>query len=216
MNVFLAGATGLVGAQLLELLLADERIERVTIAGRRSLNHPHPKLTDLVVDFDRPDDWADAVRADVLFSAMGTTLKKAGSHDAQYRVDYTYQYNLARVAKANGVSRYVLVSSSGASPRSKMFYSRIKGELDEAVLKLGFGQTTILRPSLLLGNRTESRPFEKLAQRVMPVLTRFVFRRYRPIDAQTVARAMLAAALAPPSNPIVADDTVFALAKAYR
>ena len=124
MKAIILGPTGLVGAKLLDLLLADKRFDKVLIFTRRHTGKTHPKLEEQVIDFDHTVSWAPLVSGDVLFSAFGTTLKKAGSKDAQYKIDYTYQYEFAKAAAANGVKTYVLVSAAYSSSKSKIFYSR--------------------------------------------------------------------------------------------
>lgn len=131
------GSTGLVGKQLIEQLLEDARFDRVGSFVRRPSGRTHPKLDEHVVDFRAPDAWASQVTGDVLFSALGTTLKQAGSKEAQYEVDYTFQFRTAQAAAKNGVKEYVLVSSASASASSMVFYSRIKGELERDTQKLG-------------------------------------------------------------------------------
>jgi uncharacterized protein YbjT (DUF2867 family) len=166
------GATGLVGAELVRLLLADPRFAAVTVLVRRAGAAPRDaKLSEHVVDFDAPDAWAPLVRGDVLFSALGTTIRAAGSQAAQYRVDHGYQHAAARAARGNGVPAYVLVSSAGASPRSRIFYSRMKGELERDVEALGFERTRILRPGMLDGDRREHRTGEQLVLRMLRPLS---------------------------------------------
>jgi uncharacterized protein YbjT (DUF2867 family) len=193
----LLGATGLVGAELLRLLLADERFASVASIGRRRTGAVHAKLAEHVVDFDAPDAWAGLVRGDVLFSALGTTLAAAGSPAAQYRVDHGYQYAAARAARGNGVPAYVLVSSAGASPHARIFYSRMKGELERDVEALRFERTRILRPGMLDGDRRERRSAERIALAVLRPLSPFLPAPARPIRATVVARAAIAAALDP-------------------
>ncbi|MGC9344211.1 MAG: NAD(P)H-binding protein, partial [Bacteroidales bacterium] len=128
-TAIIAGATGLVGGHLLEQVLEDPYFDVIIIFVRRTTGIDHPKLTEHIVNFDTPDEWKDRVKGDILFSAMGTTLKQAGSKEAQKKVDYTYQYEVAKMAAAKGVQDYVLVSTPGASPGSMVFYIRIRGEL---------------------------------------------------------------------------------------
>ncbi len=161
------GATGLVGAELVRLLLADERFGAVAALVRRAAAPAHPRLEQHVVDFDAPPAWAARVAGDVLFSALGTTIRVAGSREAQHRVDHGYQLAAARAARANGVPAYVLVSSAGASPRSPIFYSRMKGELERDVEALGFERTRILRPGMLDGDRREHRTGERVVLRIL-------------------------------------------------
>jgi len=190
------GATGLVGSHLVTLLLNDGRYEKVTVFGRRSMELEHPKLTPYRVDFDHPDEWRNLVTGDDLFSCLGTTIKTAGSRKEQYKVDYTYQYEVAQSAAENGVTTYVLVSSSGADPESKFFYSRIKGELNRDVRNLPFRAIRILKPSVLVGQRREKRLGESLAVILGNLLTPFIppLRKHRPIPASIVAHAMINAA----------------------
>lgn len=189
------GATGLIGNQLVRKLLSDDRFETVTVFVRRQNGLSHPKLKEQIVDFDKISEWADQIKGDSLFSAMGTTLKKAGSKETQYKIDYTYQLEVAKAAVKNGVSKYVLISSAGANSKSKIFYSRMKGELDEAVQKLGFRKIIILRPSILDGDRKEKRTAEQVSLKISRWVTQFIFRKYRPIKNETVANAMIETAL---------------------
>src|SRR5215213_7489402 len=129
MTAIVIGATGLVGSELTKLLSANEQFDRIKVFTRRPLEVKHPKIEEYVINFDYPDQWKGLVTGDVLFSALGTTLKQAGSKGAQFKVDYKYQYNFAKAASENGVANYVLISAAGASPSSRIFYSRMKGNL---------------------------------------------------------------------------------------
>jgi len=189
------GATGLVGKQLVRLLLENENFEKVRIFVRRDSGIQHSRLEQQIVDFKNEKTWEKQLTGDVLFSALGTTLKQAGSKEKEYEVDFTFNLNFARKAKENGIENYVLVSSIGANAKSRIFYTRMKGELDEEVAKLGFKNLAILRPSSLTGNRKEKRPAEIISIPVLRFLTRFMLKKYRPIKAEMVARAMINAAL---------------------
>ena len=195
-TALLAGATGLVGSHLLRLLLADETYQKVRILGRRGLPLTSPKLQQRLIDFDHLADL-DAPKVDDVFCCLGTTIKKAGSQEAFRKVDLGYVEALARVAARAGAKQFLLVSAIGANAKSRVFYSRVKGETEAAVQAVGFAGTHIFRPSLLLGSRAESRPMERLSVLVGGPLG-FVFagplRRYRPIPAETVAAAMVKAA----------------------
>lgn len=214
-TVNVIGATGLVGRELVRQLTGIPEVGRIKVFGRRTTGFQHEKLEEFLVDFDNPETWTDNLTGDVLFSTMGTTLKQAGSKAAQYRVDYTYQYETAAAAAKNGVPELILVSSAGANEKSMVFYSRIKGKLDQDVRKLGFRKCVILRPSILAGEREKARPAEKLANSVMEAISRLVFRRYRPIPAETVAAAMIRMALDDSlKGDITAElDEIFHLAK---
>ncbi|WP_430974326.1 NAD(P)H-binding protein [Sunxiuqinia rutila] len=214
-SAIVIGSTGLVGNHLIRLLLQDKRFDQVLVFGRRSTGLSHPKLQEHLVDFDQISNWAHSVQGDVLFSALGTTLKKAGSKEKQFLIDYTYQYQVAKAAASNGVASYVLVSSAGANAKSKLFYSRLKGQLDEAVQQAGFKQVAILRPSFLDGERQEQRTAEQIGLSAMRWLTQFIFKRYRPIHAKVVAQAMINAFFsktAVPSCTIYELDELFPLA----
>ena len=207
------GATGLTGSELVELLLNDDRFGKVNIFVRRDTKIRHSKLEQHLVDFRNKRTWVKKLKGDVLFSALGTTLKQAGSKDKEYEVDFTFNFEFAQEAKKNGIRNYVLVSSIGANPKSRLFYPRMKGELDSAVHKLGFKNIAILRPSSLTGKRNNRRLMEELSIPVVRLLTRFIFKKYRPISGRTVAEAMVCAAVNPnPHKTIWEADEVFDLA----
>lgn len=189
------GASGLVGEQLLVQLLAHPEFEKVRIFVRRPTGITDPKLEEMVIDFDQPETWAGLVLGDVLFSTLGTTLKTAKSKENQYRVDFTYQYEFAKAAAQNGVQAYVLVSSLGADPKSSVFYSRMKGQLDKAVAGLSFQKTIVLRPSILDGTRKEKRTAEKISLAVMRHLSKYMLKKYRPTPVSLLASKMISLSL---------------------
>ena len=185
------GATGLVGKALVPQLLNDERFEKVRIFVRRDTGLKHPKLEQFIVDFGKPETWEKQLTGDVLFSALGTTLKQAGSKEKQWEIDFMFNLNFAQKAKENGIENYVLVSSIGANAKSAIFYTKMKGELDEAVSKIGFNNLVILRPASLTGPRENRRYAEEISVPVLNFLTRFMMKNYRPISGETVAKAMI-------------------------
>ncbi|MBL8938659.1 MAG: NAD(P)H-binding protein [Archangium sp.] len=188
------GSTGLVGQQLVACLLEDQRFERVVSFVRRSSGRTHAKLEEHVIDFRAADAWADLVKGDVLFSALGTTIKQAGSKPAMYEVDHTFQFNTAKAAAKNGVKAYVLVSSASASPSSPVFYSRMKGELERDTAKLGFTSVTFVRPGLLGGAREKPRAGERFAEAVLDVVGWLPgLGNVKTIQGRTVAKAMIEA-----------------------
>ena len=194
-SIVLLGGTGLVGRQILKLALADEQVGAVTAPTRRHLP-PHPKLHNLIVDFNRVDDaewWA----ADAVLCALGTTIKQAGSRAAFREVDYTFVVNAATLAKNAGCPNFVLNSSLGADAGSGNFYLKVKGELESALQGLGFASLTLVRPSLLDGGpRPERRFGEELGLWFGTRLRGLIPARYRPVSTKAVAQAMLEAALA--------------------
>lgn len=210
-TALLIGATGLVGSNLLKRLVADDRFTRVVSFGRRATGLTAPKLTEQVVDFEKPDGWAAEVKGDVAFSCLGTTIGAAGSQEKQRRVDYDYQLDFAKNAAKNGVPTYALCSASSANPKSSMFYSRIKGELDRDVQALGFQRVRIMRPSLLVGDREKARFGEKVGSVMLGAFnTVGLFRKYREIHGDVVAHAMVNAAFDPaPGTRIFELDQVF-------
>jgi uncharacterized protein YbjT (DUF2867 family) len=191
-TAIIIGATGLVGSHLLELLKEDGRFGSVLVFGRRPSGPPHPKITEYIVDFDKPAEWRQYVAGDVLFSSLGTTIRKAGSQEAQYKIDYTYQFETAKMAAGAGTATYVLVSAANSDPASRIFYSRIKGELERDIRELPFSRIRIIRPGILDGDRKESRPMEKAAIGAARLFTHLPgFGKYRPIHAGIVAKAMI-------------------------
>ena len=191
MKALVIGATGAVGKDLVEQLLKDDTFERVDVFVRREVPLLSSKLVPHVVDFDHPEGWSDLLTGDVLFSSLGTTIKAAGSQDAQWKVDYTYQYEAAKAARANGVQQYILVSSVGADAKSKIFYSRMKGQLDEDVAKLGFPSCFILRPPSLI-RKGSDRFGEKAGVVVLKALNAIgLMRSWTPMPTEDVAAAMV-------------------------
>lgn len=206
------GSTGLVGQQLLSQLLNHPRYIKVRSFVRRPSGMSHPKLEEIIIDFDQPDSWTMLVQGNALFSTLGTTLKTAGSKENQYRVDYTYQYEFAKAAAQNGVGVYLLVSSMGANAKSSLFYSRMKGELEEAVARLPFQKIEIFRPSILEGDRIEKRPAEKIGLAVTHFVTRWMMKKYRPMPVDLLAEKMINRSVEPGYGiRIIENDEIFSL-----
>jgi len=196
LTAVLIGSTGLVGSSLLKQLLANKAFDKVVAFSRRPITQQHPKLKNIVIDFSLADQYADQVKGDVFFSCLGTTKKQAGSIAAQRIVDLDYQLAFARIAAANNIPHYCLVSSSGANTKSSAAYMKMKGELEEHVKQLDFQRVSIFQPSLLLGQRLEHRLGETLGAVFLPALCRLPgLQRYRPIKGEQVATKMLETAL---------------------
>ncbi len=198
-TALIAGASGLTGGHCLEFLLESAYYATVHALVRRPLGITHPKLREHVVDFNDPASVRRAAKADDVYCCLGTTIKKAGSQDAFRKVDYEYPVTLARESSANGAKRFFIISALGANPKSKIFYSRVKGEVERAVREFPFESVHVFRPSLLLGERAEVRTAEKigsaLARVVGPVMVG-PLRAYRAIEARAVAWAMVFSATA--------------------
>ena len=193
MKTLLIGATGATGSDLLKLLLKDSEVNSVDIFVRRDPGIKDPKLKINVIDFEKPEEWKHLVTGDVLFSCLGTTIKDAGSKDAQWKVDYDYQYNFAKAARENGVGCYVLVSSINASSKSMFYYSRMKGSLDEDVTKLGFPKLLIFKPPSLI-RKGSDRKMEKMGVKIISLFNRFgMLKSMKPMSTDTLALEMLRA-----------------------
>lgn len=191
--MLLAGATGLVGRECLTLLAADPSVSTVVALVRRPLDAVtvhHRKLLFEQVDFDQLGLLGRRLQADQVICALGTTIGKAGSREAFRRVDFDYPLALARLARQQGARHFLLVSALGASSRSRVFYSRVKGELEEVIATLGYPSFTIVRPSLLLGDRDEFRLGEEVGKR----LAWLTPAAWKPVQARDVAAALVAAA----------------------
>ncbi|MDZ7359453.1 MAG: oxidoreductase [candidate division KSB1 bacterium] len=196
-SALLLGASGLVGGHCLKLLLEDEAYAKVTAWVRKPLALCHPKLEQTVVDFTRLESYAERAKANDVFCCLGTTIRKAGSQAAFRQVDFTHPVEIAKIAVANGAGQFLIVTSLGANPKSPIFYNRVKGEVEAAITPLPFHAVHIFRPSLLLGERQEVRPGEKIGAKVagaFSFLFRGPLRKYRPIHARVVAAAMIAIA----------------------
>ena len=187
-----AGATGLVGRALVRQLAADPKWREVRALVRR-VPRPEleaPRVVTVQVDYTRLEPSPPWAAADQVFCALGTTMRQAGSEAAFREVDFDYPLALARAALARGTRHFLLVSAVGASPASRVFYNRVKGEVETAIAALGFGSVTIARPSLLLGDRGEFRVVEQVGK----VLGLFAPPRWKPVAAERVARALVDAA----------------------
>lgn len=196
-TALLFGASGLVGGYCLDFLLNHAAYQRVIAFVRNPLEKEHDKLEQVKVDFDQPEQFAHLIKGDDIFLCLGTTMAKAGSRKAFYKVDFTYNYQAAKAAANNGVNQLFLVSAVGADMDSIFYYSEVKGELEGAIKKLSFWAIHIFQPSVLLGERNENRWGEEIAGRIGRVIDRItggLLTKYRPVEADVVALAMVNAA----------------------
>lgn len=193
-SAVVVGATGLIGKELVQLLLSDPDYSVVTWIVRRPTGVAHPKLQEQVVNFDQLEQMEINLKGADVFCVLGTTIKKAGSQGAFRHVDYTYPLALGRMAKEQGARQFLIVTAMGANQSSRVFYNRVKGEVEVALRELGLRALHIFRPSLLLGNREEFRLGERVAASFSGVLSPLfvgALRKYRPIEARDVAKAMV-------------------------
>ena len=195
MKAIIIGATGATGKDLVDLLLQDSAFDTISVFVRRPLSISDPMIETHIVDFEKIDSWKSEIQGDVLFSCLGTTLKAAGSQEAQWKVDYDYQFNFAKAAHENGVPTFVLMSSMGADPKSSIFYMKMKGQLEEAVKLLGFENVIIVRPPSLIRKDTD-RFGEKIGVFALNLLNKVgIMRSMAPMSTEAVAKAMLSCAL---------------------
>lgn len=192
-TALIIGSTGLIGLQLLELILESPHYEKVITFVKRDSGIYHPKLTQHIIDFDTPESYKDLVVGDDFFCTIGTTIKNAGSQEAFRKVDFEYPKQFATFALKNKVTQFLIVSSLGADAKSGNFYLKTKGEIQDFLKDSNFKSVSALQPSLLLGNRTEFRLGEKIGGFFMKLFS-FIFigsiKKYKPIESETVAKAM--------------------------
>ena len=192
-KAIVAGATGLIGSQLLEILLATDTYDEVRILVRKKLDITHPKLTQLVIDFDQIENHSSSITGDAVFSCLGTTRKKTPDRNTYYRIDHDYPLRLAQLAKANGVKQFHLVSSIGANPDSGTFYIKLKGETERDISALNFYSSCMYEPSMLTGREHETRFGEVFFEGLFKILNHLLigkWKKYRSVSGAAVAGAM--------------------------
>ncbi|MGE0152876.1 MAG: NAD(P)H-binding protein [Reyranellaceae bacterium] len=199
-TLLLLGATGLVGREVLARALADGRVERIVAPTRKPLGpvlgQAHARLENPLVDFDALPGQADWWGCDGAICALGTTMRKAGSRPAFFKVDHDYVVNSARLARRHGAASFALVSALGANPRSRVFYLRVKGQAEQAVEALGFPSLTIVRPNFIGGERQERRPAERAFLAALGAVNPLLPRGWRLNPAPTIARVLVEATVA--------------------
>ena len=210
MKALIIGATDATGKDLVTQLLADDTYSEVHCFVRKPLALTHPKLHAHVVNFETHEVWADLLHGDVAFSCLGTTLAVAGTKEAQWGVDYDYQYAFAQQCKANGVPTFVLISAAGATAQSKMFYNRMKGQLEDAVKALEFTRLLIFQPSILIRSNSD-RGIENFTVKAFKFLNKLgILKRYRPMPTEILAEKMLSAVYNSPKGTFTfALDKIF-------
>lgn len=196
-TALILGASGLTGGFLLEYLLQDSTYSKVISIGRSKLDIDADKLEQYAINFDSVEDYASLFKCNDIFIALGTTIKKAGSKEKFYKVDFTYINDCATMAKRQGATQCILVSAVGADPDSMVFYNRVKGEAEVALKSLDFWGLHIFQPSILLGERNENRFGEAIAQKIgkgLDFVLGGLLSKYQPIEAEELAMAMVKSA----------------------
>ncbi|MFQ3173327.1 MAG: hypothetical protein ACI8W0_000417 [Flavobacterium sp.] len=193
-TALIIGSTGLIGSHLVELLLGSDDYEKVVTFSKRDTGIKHAKLTQHIIDFDKPETYKDLVDGDDFFCIIGTTIKKAGSKEAFRKVDFEYPSQFATFALQNKVKQFLIISSLGADANSGNFYLKTKGEIQAFLKNCNFESVAVLQPSLLLGNRNEYRLGEKAGAFVMKAFSFLLLgklKKYKPIESTAVAKALL-------------------------
>ncbi|SHG15245.1 NAD(P)H-binding [Flavobacterium frigidimaris] len=191
------GASGLVGSYILETLLNNANYEQVIIVVRTALNIEHPKLKTIIGDYNSLSEVVKGIQADEIFIALGTTQKKTPDKKLYYQIDHDYPVLAAKLAKENGAKAVFLVSAIGANAKSSIFYTRMKGETEQDIINLNLDHTNIFRPSMILGDRKESRPLEKVFIGIFKFINPlFVgeMNKYKGIEASDIAKTMVKSA----------------------
>ena len=192
-KAIVAGATGLIGGHLLDVLLATDTYDEVVILVRKKLDITHPKLTQLVLDFDQIENHSSSITGDAVFSCLGTTKNKTPDRNTYYRIDHDYPLLLAKMSKANGVKQFHLVSSIGANPDSGTFYIKLKGETERDIRALNFYSSFMYEPSMLTGREYETRYGEVFFEGLFKIVNHLLigkWKKYRSVSGAAVARAM--------------------------
>lgn len=192
-SALIVGATGLIGNELLHILLDSTRYDRVKVLIRAPIDLQHPKLTKVITNFNELENYEEEFAVHDLFCCLGTTIKRAGSQEQFRKVDFEYPLEVAKLAKKKGVKQFLIITAMGADHNSSIFYNRVKGEIEEALKKIELPSLHIIRPSLLLGKRNEFRFGEKMAAIMSPLFSPLLMgrlRKYRPIHARDVGNAM--------------------------
>jgi uncharacterized protein YbjT (DUF2867 family) len=193
-RAFIIGSTGLVGSQLLRLLCNSPEFDAITILVRKPSGFHHHKVQEYVVDFNNKESYAPILKGDVFFCCIGTTQKQTPNRDLYYTIDHDYPVNFAQAAYEAHFSQYHFISAIGADANARNFYLKTKGQAERDLLVIPFKGMAIYRPSIIVGSRTQKRPLETLASTFMKLFNPLLigsWRKYRSIEALTIAKAML-------------------------
>ncbi|UKJ07807.1 NAD(P)H-binding protein [Solitalea lacus] len=197
-TAIIIGASGLIGSDLLNLLLNNDKFNQITVIVRKPIPIHHPKIIQLVIDFTKISDYANELKGNCVFCCIGSTQKKAGTKEKYELIDRIYPREIGKIALQNGAKHFLLVSAMGANNNSRIFYNKLKGLTEQDINELGYEAVSIFRPSLLVGQREENRPGEKLGIWIMKWLNNVLIgklAKYRSIKTKDVAKAMTTIAL---------------------
>ena len=192
-TVALFGSTGLIGGEILKLLINDDNYETINVITRKKVNLKSKKIKNYIIDFSNPEEYKKVIKkGNVIIASIGTTQSKVNFNKKDYRkVDYDILLNIAMACKTNQASSFCFVSSAGANEKSKNFYLKLKGEIENSIIHLGLKSCLIFRPSLLIGKRNEFRFGEMIAQKIMPLFSILMKSDYKPIKAVDVAKSIV-------------------------
>jgi len=194
-TAIVAGASGLIGKELIQKLISSDQYRRIYVLSRKKSGLVNEKIEELVIDFEKINQLKFDEPVDDVFCTLGTTMKQAGSRDNFKKVDFEYVVALANLGKQAGASKFLVISAMGADSKSAVFYNKVKGMTEEALIKIGFKQLVIFRPSLLLGKRSEVRFAERLSGAFMKTFNFIIPDNYKAIEAEKVAGSMLKMAI---------------------
>tara|TARA_B100000683_G_scaffold41638_1_gene36991 strand:+ start:506 stop:1156 length:651 start_codon:yes stop_codon:yes gene_type:complete len=192
-NIAVFGSTGLIGSNLLKSLEYDTYFSKVNVITRKPIHFKNSKFKNIVIDFNDINSIQNSLKnCQIVFVSIGTTQSKVNWDLKKYKkIDYEIPINIAKEAKKLNINKYLIVSSAGADINARGFYLSLKGQIENDIIKIGIKNTFIFRPSLLMGNRKEKRIGEKIAQVIMPIFSFLLPKKYRPINAESVAKSMI-------------------------
>jgi len=214
-TAIILGATGLTGSHLLELLLEDSDYKRVKVFTRNKLTISHPKIEEHVIDLLKLSDYSEQFNADVVFCCVGTTKAKTPNKELYRAIDYGIPVEAAKLCKQNSIKQFIVVSALGAKAESKVFYNRLKGEMERDVLAQKIEHTHLMQPSLIVGDRKEKRTGEDFSKHLMTVFGFLIPARYKMIQAKTIAKAMVQLARKPSKEQVIPSDKIRLIATEY-
>lgn len=218
-TAIILGATGLTGSELLYKLLNNDKYEKIKLFSRSPIGFKNEKIEEHLIDLFELENYSEDFKADEVYCCIGTTQAKTPDNDTYHKIDYGIPVAAAKLAKKNGISRFLVISALGADVESRFFYNKTKGEMERDVLAQGLKETYIFQPSLIGGKREEKRPFEAAWKKVMSVVNHVLIgplKKYRSIPAEKIADAMIFVANNKYSSTRIESDEIKKIADSYR